>query len=168
MKVSIPIRLVEVEQGGCHILVKCRLNKELKGHFIIDTGASMTVIDKRLAGTYIDLSESPAEIHSSGITSQPLEVLTGKLEEMKIGKFVIQDFPVVMIDLEHINNLYRQFSDKQILGLLGGDFLKEHQAVIRYGNKDMQINIVQKRKNEKNKKPSNLVRRSGRKTTARK
>jgi len=53
-------------------------------------------------------------------------------DSFKLGKLKLKDFPVVLIDLEAINNLYRKVTGKEVHGLLGSDFLLEMNAVIDY------------------------------------
>lgn len=45
MEIKIPIEIVELEDNSFHIIVSLQIGS-IEGDFIIDTGASVTVIDK--------------------------------------------------------------------------------------------------------------------------
>jgi hypothetical protein len=44
----------------------------------------------------------------------------------------IEKMQLAVLDLTHINELYSASTDLEICGLLGGDFLVQHKAVIDY------------------------------------
>jgi hypothetical protein len=46
---------------------------------------------------------------------------------------------VALLDLSHINELYKRATDLEICGLIGGDFLTKHHALIDYKRKIMKI-----------------------------
>lgn len=49
MEIKIPIEIVELEDNSFHIIVSLQIGS-IEGDFIIDTGASVTVIDKLTPG----------------------------------------------------------------------------------------------------------------------
>ena len=46
---------------------------------------------------------------------------------------------VALIDLSHINKFYYHATEKEICGLIGGDFLRDFEAVIDYGHLSMML-----------------------------
>jgi hypothetical protein len=141
MKISIPITIIDVEGGGCHLLIKSRLNAEVKGHLIIDTGASSSAFDHDLFNPFVDEIYLASDIQSSGVSSESLNAKPVRIKKMWIGRYRFQISQAVLIDLNHIKQLYLQFSKKNIIGLLGGNFLKEHRAIIDYKNHLLHLHI---------------------------
>jgi hypothetical protein len=141
MKISIPITIIKVEGGGCHLLVKSRLNAEVSGHLIIDTGASSSAFDLDQCKPYSEDIYLVSDIQSSGVTSESLNAKPVRMKKIWIGRYRFQVSQAVLIDLNHIKQLYLQFSKKNIIGLLGGNFLKEHRAIIDYKNRLLHLQI---------------------------
>jgi len=142
MIIKIPIKNLDIEGDGCHLLVKAAFNSKHKGFLIIDTGASKSVFDMKQLENIIEIiPHEPETIKSSGISQGFLENKMGLLKKIKIGELTLTDYPVVLLDLSHINKLYEDFFNKPIWGLLGGDFLKQYQAKINYKNNSLILDI---------------------------
>lgn len=58
MEIKIPIEIVELEDNSFHIIVSLQIGS-IEGDFIIDTGASVTVIDKLTPFSYEPLDDVP-------------------------------------------------------------------------------------------------------------
>ena len=71
MEIKIPIEIVELEDNSFHIIVSLQIGS-IEGDFIIDTGASVTVIDKLTPFSYEPLDDV-SEINS-------------RSEERRVGK----------------------------------------------------------------------------------
>ncbi|NQU55293.1 MAG: aspartyl protease family protein [Bacteroidetes bacterium] len=135
MRIKIPIEIIELESDNYHIMVSSVFADGISVNWIIDTGASKTVFDKTLV-EYYSVSEGESdEIHTAGIGEQPMNVILAELNSMSFGKLKIGTQKVALLDLSHINELYSKVSDIKISGLLGGDFLMKHRAVIDYQKK---------------------------------
>lgn len=143
--ISIPIIPLKVEQGGLHLLIKSRFNSTAKGYVIIDTGASISAFDKKYCQQFSEELFNIKEIQSSGITSESLNAIPVTINKLFLSKYAFKINQAVLIDLSHINNLYKQFTNKFIIGIIGGNFLDEHNAVINYKSKTLNLKI----KNEK-------------------
>lgn len=129
---TLPIQLVELEDQNYHILIETGFQHQLRGKWVIDTGASKTVFDLNHSN-YFELSESQApDIRSAGIGEGNIDTQTGILPILILGDIELNNWPVAIIDLGHINELYKQFTNENIVGLLGSDFLVQHQARIDF------------------------------------
>lgn len=141
MKISIPITVVPVEGGGYHLIVKARFNSYVGGYLIIDTGASMSAFDRETSIPFSEENFQCAEIQSSGVTSESLHARPVLIKKIFIGRYRFEISQAVVIDLSHIKKLYEQFAKKNIIGLLGSNFLKEHSAIIDYKNNFLHLDI---------------------------
>lgn len=142
MKISIPIFPLQVEQGGVHLLVKSRFNSSVKGYSIIDTGASVSAFDKNYCEKFSELIVNIKDIQSSGITNESLNAIPVKFNKFYLSSFSFEINQAVLIDLSHINNLYQHFTNKLIIGIIGGNFLDEHSAIINYKSKKLLLKIL--------------------------
>ncbi len=141
MKIKIPLQVIELEQGNFHLIATGKFGGSTTGYWAIDTGASKTVFDKNRDGFY-SVSEGKAEeIHSAGIGEKPLVTSIGTLMSFYIGKFKVENLRVALIDLSHINQLYYRATNLEICGLIGGDFLVKHKAVIDYKRRTLYLNL---------------------------
>lgn len=131
-KYIIPLQLVELESNNYHILIEATFPNKIKGKFAIDTGASKTVFDLNQTELF-ELSKNPLEeIHSSGISESQIETKLGTIPLITISDIEFSDWQVALIDLQHINTLYQQFTSDKLVGLIGSDFLVKYSAIIDY------------------------------------
>jgi len=135
MKIKIPLQIIELEEHNFHIIATGKFNDGSSGFWAIDTGASKTVFDKNLAIKYEVVDWKTDEIHTAGVGEKPLLTTLGILPGIKLGKLQTGKLKVALLDLSHINELYKKVTDLEICGLIGGDFLVEYRAVIDYKRK---------------------------------
>lgn len=162
MITKIPIEIFIVDGNGCHIFVDVTLGKDKNGCLIIDTGASQTIIsrnipvlenrislidhedyisycsdNKKLSDrfSYEQLEEMGAD--ENGILSMAaipgkVDLRFGLLESFSIGDLTISNFPVGIMDLTNVHDLYHKLNKPNVWGLLGSDFLLKYKATIDY------------------------------------
>lgn len=138
-KIEIPIEIVELEENSFHLITPIQIGS-IEGDFIIDTGASITVIDRNTPFTHEPL-EDVSEINSGGVGGEISEVRLVNLPVFRIGQHLLENVHVALIDLQYVNTLYERHLKRRISGLLGSDFLVRHQAVIDYKNKRMILKV---------------------------
>jgi len=137
--IRIPIRLLKIEQNGCHPVVTARLNNK-SIRMVIDTGASQTVFDKTRIEELLgkDVLEH-IKILSAGLGTSKMKSMLVRIEKLKLGDMVFSDNDFVVLDLSHVNHSYALMGMKPIDGVIGGDILKRTRAVIDYGKKEMEL-----------------------------
>lgn len=134
MQFSVPIRLIEIEGSGFHVAVSGFVNGNL-ANVLIDTGASQTVFDKNRVGLFSKegvYSLQKADKLSKGLGTDSMEGFRFEIQQFIIGDIVLENYNVVALDLSHINESYQELELNAIDVVLGGDFLKTHNAVIDY------------------------------------
>ena len=107
------------------LLVDGNINNQSPVRFIVDTGASITVIPARVASRLGLDSKAAPLIEIRGVGG----VIDGRLIEidiLKVGNAEARNFDIVVID-----------DDLRELGLLGGDFLSRFQMDINYTRAQM-------------------------------
>lgn len=131
-QVQIPIILEQLQDESYHIFIKCKVSRKVC-LFLIDTGASKTVLDAEFFTTHY----SKDKIQSTGQNTSSLhatvsESHTAVLPSIKIGTLSIDNFLVAILSLDHVNTTYNSLGKKPIQGILGSDLLLHYQGKIDY------------------------------------
>jgi hypothetical protein len=129
---KIPIEIIELESNSYHLLVTCEVNGSKKGVLVIDTGASKTVLDKNFVDEYQLTEENDIETKSRGLGEGSIVTEIATIKRFVMGDLEVNDFTCALIDLSGINEMYEQYCQRRICGLLGSDFLLKYGAVIDY------------------------------------
>lgn len=137
--IEVPIRLLDIENEGFHIMVDGTIHGK-EARFLIDTGASRSVFDPKTIAAFID---SPTfekkEGTTAGVGSSDLESATFHIDTLSMGDLEIRDYEAVALDLENIYEMYDKLGLPHIDGIIGGDLLKRHKAIINYNSKKMRL-----------------------------
>ena len=137
--IEIPIQLLDIEGEGFHIMVKGTIHGK-EASFLIDTGASRSVFDPKTISSFIENIEfEKKEGMTAGVGSSDLESATFRIDAFSLGDMEIFDYEAVALDLENIHEMYSKLGLPHIDGILGGDLLKRHKAVINYRNKKLRL-----------------------------
>jgi predicted aspartyl protease len=128
------LKIVELDKQGFHYFLKAKVNGE-SARFLLDTGASHTVMDSSRIQSFIDHSnfeENPTL--STGLGTNTMQSQIAVLDSFKLGKAVLENFEMILMDLSHVNESYRLAEKKTLDGVLGSNVLKELNAIIRFSN----------------------------------
>ena len=137
--IEVPIQLLDIEGEGFQIMVRGMIHGK-EASFLIDTGASRSVFDPKTITTFIeDIQFEKKEGMSAGVGSSDLESATFVIDRLGIGALEITDYEAVALDLENIHEMYGKLGLPHIDGIIGGDLLKRHKAVINYRSKKLRL-----------------------------
>ena len=137
--IEIPINIINIEGDGFHLIAEGMINNK-PARFVVDTGASRTVFDKDRILNYIDNPEfNEKEGISAGIGGTDISSFIFNIEELSFGNLEINDYQAVAMDLSNVNNSYAMLKLPPVDGVIGGDLMKKHQAVINYKLKKMRL-----------------------------
>ncbi|MFN0276868.1 MAG: aspartyl protease family protein [Chitinophagales bacterium] len=132
---NIKLKIQKIPPGGSHIFVKGKIGSK-NVTYLIDTGASKSVIDKNYFAKHFAELQITELAHSTtglGATYEKSESIT--IPQIEIGKFVIRKNEFGLLDLSVINAAYHQAGLDPILVIIGGDILLKYKGVIDYRNK---------------------------------
>lgn len=130
------IKITSIKGDGYHCITNCRINKKFKARMLLDTGASRTILDLQFInelGLTDDLKET--EEKATGLGTNSMQGHRLILPELKIGKLVLKNIEVGILDLSMVNSSYQQIGLPSIQGAIGGELLKKYKAVISYKEK---------------------------------
>lgn len=137
--VKVPLQLINLQNDGFHLLVEV----VIFGHpfnVVLDTGASKTVLDKTSIEKYIatdDLLSS--DKLSTGLGTNSMESFILYLPSFNIGKLKIENFEAAVLDLSSISAAYESLQLPPVIGVIGGDILQKHKAVIDYNKLTLKL-----------------------------
>ena len=137
--VKVPLQLINLQNDGFHLLVEV----VIFGHpfnVVLDTGASKTVLDKTSVEKYIatdDLLSS--DKLSTGLGTNSMESFILYLPTFNIGKLKIENFEAAVLDLSSISAAYESLQLPPVIGVIGGDILQKHKAVIDYNKLELKL-----------------------------
>ncbi len=134
--IEIPLQIIELENENFHILIEGNFHDGTSACWIIDTGASKTVLDSNLTQFYENVeADSQEDYQSAGINQGMLDTTVGKILSLRFGDLNITNQKVALIDLNHVNDIYEKYTPYKISGLLGGDILMQYKCLIDYERK---------------------------------
>ena len=137
--IEVPLQLLDIEGEGFHIMVKGTIHGK-EANFLIDTGASRSVFDPKTISSFIDdIRFEKKEGMTAGVGSSDLESATFQIDVFSLGEMEIRDYEGVALDLENIHEMYGNLSLPHIDGIIGGDILKRHKAVVNYRSKKIRL-----------------------------
>ena len=145
MKTILPMDIVILgEDDSYHLFVSGYINGQ-KYDLLIDTGASHTIFDATLITDKHTGDIPENQIQSTGIHAGELKTDIGIIQKFELGDLKRMKWTVVLIDLTHVNEMYKKFTDKRIAGLIGSDFLLKHKAVIDYKKMELVLRNIRER-----------------------
>jgi len=137
--IEIPLQLLDIEGEGFHIMVQGWIHGK-EAHFLIDTGASRSVFDPTTIAGFIENPQfEQKEGITAGVGSSDLESSTFLIDSLVIGELEIRDYEAVALDLESIHEMYAKLHLPHIDGIIGGDLLMRHKAIINYKAKKIRL-----------------------------
>jgi predicted aspartyl protease len=132
------IKIISIKGDGYHCIINCRINDKFKTRMLLDTGASRTILDLKFIdelGLTDELKET--EEKATGLGTNSMQGHRLILPELKIGKLIMKNIEVGILDLSIVNSSYDMIGLPPIHGAIGGELLKKLKAVISYKDKEI-------------------------------
>lgn len=117
---------VPFEYSGNEILIKAKINGGAEQKFIVDTGATQSVIDKAAATA---LGPRPMKTFSITTGSKAVPLSYTKLPSITIGDITLFDIPVLVTDLGTVQ--------EKPAGIIGANILRRFAVTIDYDEKKL-------------------------------
>ena len=112
-----------------HFQMEAIIN-DVKGLFILDTGASNTCVD--LEKNKFNLISVKSEVKASSATDLITETKISKKNNLEIGKWKNKYTSIVLFNMKHINKALFERGIECVDGIIGADILKKGKAIIDY------------------------------------
>jgi predicted aspartyl protease len=129
---TVPLELINLNDDGFPLLVDVVVFGQ-SYQAVLDTGASKTVFDKETIEKHVLSGQLLASDRiSTGLGTNNMESHTIILPTMKIGKLKLKNFEAAVLDLTTIKQAYSSLNLPPVIGVIGGDILNSHHAIINY------------------------------------
>ncbi len=125
----VSIKLKMLKSG--HFSLKGTING-VKATFILDTGASATVLDTNQAKQFKVENMQESEDPAAGLGGISMDKFEVEDIEVTLGDFKIPSMQLFLVDLSHVNSAFKNNKMRPVNGIVGADILKGYNAVIDY------------------------------------
>jgi hypothetical protein len=122
-----------------HFEIKATINN-VKGNFILDTGASSSCVGFEGIDTF-KLNAEDSLIKAAGAGATDMDTKTAKKNKIKIGKWTNHKTVLVLFNLTHVNTALVNHDSKPVDGIIGADILKKGKAIIDYEKKYLYLKL---------------------------
>ncbi|MEI7676796.1 MAG: aspartyl protease family protein [Bacteroidales bacterium] len=126
--ISIPFEIV-----GSYVIVKLEINNSNPLNLILDSGVRNTIITELTPDDSISLNYSNSSALKGLGNGSELQALTSYRNSMKIGKMLLEDQTIIVLEKDVFN--LSKFTGTKINGLLGSDIFQSHIVEINYDRK---------------------------------
>ena len=123
-----------------HFELKVKINN-VKGSFILDTGASNSCVDFENA-IHFKLAVTNSNTLASGAGATEMITQQSNHNTIAIKNWKIAKFHLVLFDLSHVNMALTQHNAKPIHGIIGADIIQKGKAIIDYKNNKLYLKKV--------------------------
>ncbi|NND52156.1 MAG: clan AA aspartic protease [Flavobacteriaceae bacterium] len=122
-----------------HFEMKARINNNL-GRFILDTGASNTLVDENMHD-YFGLQVEETDVKVTGAGAMNMDSKISKKNDLRIGKWRHPKTVIVLFNLSHVNSGLQSLNVPAVNGIIGTDILKKAKAIIDYEKKYLYLKL---------------------------
>lgn len=131
--------MIAIEEDGFHLIVDGKINGQ-DASFLIDTGASRTVFDSSwIQMLYPVEALAGNEKMSVGLGTSTMPSFVATIDSISFGQITIKDYQAVALDLSHLLETYKILGLPVVVGVLGSDLLRQFNAVIDFGKKQLKL-----------------------------
>ncbi len=137
----IKLHIKRIPPNGFHVFIKGRI-KGVPVDFLIDTGASKSLVDKSFAQKHFPHLRIKQTTHqTTGLGASIENSEFAKMDRINLGNFHLKPAELALLDLSVINTAYAEAGLKPVYAILGGDLLKKYHAIIDYHRRVIDLSI---------------------------
>lgn len=125
------ITVVELQQGSFHFFTTIKINDK-RCRFLIDTGASVCVIDKEYFEKTFQKNTRKLKVETTSLHSTQSESNIATVKKLELLGFVLKNKKLAALDLSHVNKNYKNLNVPKIHGILGADVLLTEKMVLDF------------------------------------
>ncbi|MFV0484386.1 MAG: aspartyl protease family protein [Bacteroidales bacterium] len=126
--------------NAVHIVLPSMINGE-KWYWIIDTGASNSTVNRDYSQLFSEITPIQEQLVTASEFIEDGTLESAVISTVDFGSFAVKDLSVVLIDINHICNIFEKELDIKVCGLLGADFLFRHKVKMDFESMDMELTI---------------------------
>ena len=113
-----------------HVIIDATMNN-VDGKFLIDTGASNSCVDLNKSEKF-NLNYGKSDEQASSATDEIKETYISKKNSLLIGECYINDFDIILFNMEHVIKSLLDKDEIEIDGIIGADILIKYNCCIDF------------------------------------
>lgn len=114
-----------------HLHLEVILNG-VKGDFILDTGAGVTLVDPKKKDKYkLKINDKGESAVGAG---GKVSLQNSKSNKITISSLKKENFTLHVMSIDHVNNAFKSMGLEEVDGILGADILTSNKGIIDYSN----------------------------------
>lgn len=133
------IRLKMEKLASGHLHLSGVLNG-VQGNFILDTGASGTVIEIKNKEKF-NMKTQASNRQAAGAGGSRMQMQASSKNNLTIGKLDLKNMNLMLMNLDHVNNAFERFGIEKVDGVIGADILTKNKAVIDYVDLSLYLKV---------------------------
>lgn len=122
-----------------HFEMKATING-VKGRFILDTGASNTLVSESSIDLF-NLHVEASDVKVTGAGASNMDSQISKRNSLTIGKWKAERAAIVLFNLTHVNKGLTSLDVEPVDGIIGTDILRKAKAIIDYEKKYLYLKL---------------------------
>lgn len=122
------LELKKMPTGHLHI---SGILNGVEGNFILDTGATGTVIEIKNEKKFKMQSES-SERQAAGAGGTRMQMKSSSHNMLELSGFQLKNIDLMLLNLDHVNNAFESLGVPKVDGIIGADILTNTKAIIDY------------------------------------
>lgn len=123
-----------------HFELKISING-IAGSFILDTGASGTVVDESRKEKFY-INGGTLKDNGAGLGTSTMSVEVSGCNDVMIGTLNIKNMKLCLLNLEHVNNALKAKGSHEVDGVLGADILSSKHGIIDYSSSSLYLKSI--------------------------
>ncbi|KRP27937.1 retropepsin-like aspartic protease [Polaribacter sp.] len=128
-----------------HLELKATIN-DIKGRFILDTGASNSCVGVDLI-EFFKLDAKESDTKAAGAGAIDMETQESVNNSLKIGNWKTKNCHLVLFNLSHVNTALLQHNADKVHGIIGSDILQQGKAFIDYNKNVLYLKKLKQKNN---------------------
>ncbi len=138
---TIPLIVAKIPPQGYHIHVEGKIQRK-QVRFLLDTGASKSVIDYNFATTHFPHNRQTHTDHqTTGLGAQIPNASFMRLRGIHFDGYKIHPITFALLDLSTVNQAYAEAKLHPIVAIIGGDIMRKYQMVIDYATSTLSFRV---------------------------
>ncbi|RDY57741.1 retropepsin-like aspartic protease [Flagellimonas nanhaiensis] len=110
----------------------------VQAKFILDTGASGTLMDRKNKDKF-KMESKESELQAAGAGTSNMQMQASSNNQLTLGDLKIDDMNLMLIDMDHVNKAFERFGLEPVDGVIGADLLTNYKAIIDYVNLSLYV-----------------------------
>lgn len=133
----VKLEMKKLASGHLHL---SGLLNGVQGNFILDTGATGTVVDIKMKDKF-NMQTKLSDREAAGAGGSNMQMEASSKNNLTIGKLDLKSINLMLMSLDHVNKAFERFGLKKVDGVIGADILTSNKAIIDYVDLSLYLKV---------------------------